>query len=73
VPGANSLAVCGLRDGLSQFGQFCVATRLALALKGDVGKGLFFRGSERLPFGNAIRSVAGLMDCLLSGRAPNSA
>ncbi len=70
VPGANCLAVCGLRDGLAQFGQFCIATRLAFALKGDVGKGLFFRGSERLPFGAAIRPVAQLLDYLLTGKDP---
>ncbi|HSO07140.1 MAG TPA: nitronate monooxygenase [Pelomicrobium sp.] len=70
VPGANCLSVCGLRDGLAQFGQFCIATRLAFALKGDVGKGLFFRGSERLPFGAAIRPVAQLLDYLLTGKEP---
>ena len=70
VPGLNCLTVCGLRDGLASIGQFCIDTRLAFALKGDVKKGLFFRGSERLPFGNEIRPVAELIDYLLTGRMP---
>ena len=67
VPGLNCLTVCGLRDGLANVGQFCIATRLGYALKGDVRKGLFFRGSEALPFGSAIRSVGELIDYLLTG------
>lgn len=70
VPGLNCLTVCGLRDGIAAIGQFCIDTRLAFALKGDVKKGLFFRGSERLPFGSAIRPVAELVDYLLTGRMP---
>ncbi len=73
VPGIKCLAVCGLRDGIASIGQFCIDTRLAFALKGDVKKGLFFRGSESLPFGTAIRPVAELVDYLLSGRMPNFA
>ena len=71
VPGIKCLAVCGLRDGIASIGQFCIDTRLAFALKGDVNKGLFFRGSESLPFGAAIRSVTELVDYLLTGRMPN--
>jgi nitronate monooxygenase len=67
VPGLNCLTVCGLRDGIASAGQFCIDTRLAYALKGDVGKGLFFRGSESLPFGTAIRPVAELLDYLMTG------
>ena len=70
VPGLGCLSVCGLRDGIAAFGQFCIDTRLALALKGDVKKGLFFRGSESLPFGNAIRSAAELIEYFLTGRVP---
>jgi nitronate monooxygenase len=70
VPGLNCLTICGLRDGHATSGQFCIDTRLTYALKGDVGKGLFFRGSEGLPFGSAIRPVAELMDYLLTGRMP---
>jgi nitronate monooxygenase len=70
VSGLNCLSVCGLRDGRAGAGQFCIDTRLALALKGDVAKGLFFRGSENLPFGRAIRPVAELIDYFLSGRMP---
>ena len=70
VPGLNCLTICGLRDGHSTSGQFCIDTRLTYALKGDVGKGLFFRGSEGLPFGSAIRPVAELLDYLLTGRLP---
>ena len=70
VPGTRCLAVCGLRDGIASIGQFCIDTRLALAMKGDVKKGLFFRGSESLPFGAAIRTVAELMHYLLTGTMP---
>jgi nitronate monooxygenase len=70
VPGLGCLTMCGLRDGLAAFGQFCIDTRLAFALKGDVKKGLFFRGSESLPFGNAIRSAAELIEYFLTGRIP---
>ena len=72
VPGLNCLALCGLRDGIASIGQFCIDTRLAFALKGDVKKGLFFRGSESLPFGNLIRPVAELIDYFLTGRMPAS-
>ena len=67
VPGLGCLAVCGLRDGLAAAGQFCIATRLGDALRGDVKKGLFFRGSEPLPFGKAIRPVSELVSYLLTG------
>ncbi|OGA52488.1 MAG: 2-nitropropane dioxygenase [Betaproteobacteria bacterium RIFCSPLOWO2_12_FULL_62_13] len=70
VSGLNCLTVCGLRDGLAAIGQFCIDTRLAFALEGDVKKGLFFRGAERLPFGTAIRPVAELLDYLLTGSMP---
>jgi nitronate monooxygenase len=70
VPGAGCLTVCGLRDGLAAAGQFCIATRLSYALHGDVKKGLFFRGSEKLPFGSAIRPVRELLDYLLTGATP---
>jgi nitronate monooxygenase len=70
IPGFECLTVCGLRDGIAGIGQFCIDTRLAFALKGDVKKGLFFRGSESLPFGNAIRPVAELLDYFLTGRMP---
>jgi nitronate monooxygenase len=72
VPGLNCLTVCGLRDGTANVGQFCIDTRLAFALKGDIKKGLFFRGSESLPFGSAIRPVTELLDYLLTGRMPAS-
>lgn len=70
VPGADCLSVCGLRDGLANAGQFCISTRLAHALHGDLKKGLFFRGSEPLPFGSAIRPVAELIEYLLTGMRP---
>jgi nitronate monooxygenase len=68
--GFDCLQQCGLRDGISKHGQFCIDTRLAYALAGDVKRGLFFRGSEKLPFGNAIRSVRELLDYLLTGLMP---
>jgi nitronate monooxygenase len=62
----DCLAQCGLRDGLHGWGQFCIDTQLAAALRGDVKKGLFFRGVGTLPFGEQIRSVAELMQRLLT-------
>jgi nitronate monooxygenase len=63
------LSVCGLRDGIEKFGHFCIDTRLAAALRGDLANGLFFRGREALPFGTAIRSVHDLIELLLTGTA----
>ncbi|MGV2291557.1 nitronate monooxygenase family protein [Trinickia sp. YCB016] len=63
------LSVCGLRDGIEKFGHFCIDTRLAAALRGDVNNGLFFRGREALPFGRAIRSVRDLLELLMTGVA----
>lgn len=65
--GLECLSVCGLRDGIERFGHFCIDTRLAAALRGEVGNGLFFRGREALPFGNAIKSVRELLELLLTG------
>jgi nitronate monooxygenase len=62
----DCLAQCGLRDGLPGWGQFCIDTQLAAALRGDVRKGLFFRGVGELPFGTEIRSVRDLMIQLLT-------
>ena len=62
----DCLAQCGLRDGLPGWGQFCIDTQLAAALRGDVKKGLFFRGVGALPFGDQIRSVGELMARLLT-------
>jgi len=61
----DCLEVCGLRDGKREMGQFCIDQRLAFALAGDVNRGLFFRGSERLPFGEAIRPVRELIELVL--------
>jgi nitronate monooxygenase len=66
----DCLAQCGLRDGTVGWGQFCIDTQLAAALRGDVKKGLFFRGVGALPFGEEIRSVSDLMTRLLT---PNDA
>ncbi|MDM4765630.1 nitronate monooxygenase family protein [Pelomonas sp. SE-A7] len=62
----DCLAQCGLRDGLKDWGQFCIDNQLAAALRGDVRKGLFFRGAGSLPFGKQIRSVRELMERLLT-------
>ena len=62
----DCLAQCGLRDGLQGWGQFCIDNQLAAALRGDVKKGLFFRGAGALPFGDQIRSVRDLMERLLT-------
>ena len=65
----DCLAQCGLRDGLPGWGQFCIDTQLAAALRGDLKKGLFFRGVGALPFGDQIRSVRELMQRLLTPTA----
>jgi nitronate monooxygenase len=61
----DCLATCGLRDGIAHIGQFCIDTQLAAALRGDVKKGLFFRGAAALPFGAQIRPVRDLVAHLL--------
>jgi len=61
----DCLAQCGLRDGLPRAGQFCIDHHLAAALRGDTERGLFFRGSEPLPFGSEIRPVRDLVAHLL--------
>lgn len=61
------LAFCGFKDGNPAAGQFCIETQLAAAQRGSIEKGLFFRGSESLPFGTQIRSVRDLLDRLLTG------
>ncbi|TIC78678.1 NAD(P)H-dependent flavin oxidoreductase [Crenobacter intestini] len=66
----NCLTVCGLRDGLSKVGQFCIDLKLAAAFRGEVSKGLFFRGKDPLPFGEQIRSVRETIDYLLTGHRP---
>ena len=62
----DCLAQCGLRDGFKDWGQFCIDNQLAAALRGDTKKGLFFRGSGKLPFGDQIRSVRELMEKLMT-------
>lgn len=69
----DCLTQCGLRDGLSRFGQFCIDLKLAAALRGEVSRGLFFRGASKLPFGDAMRSVRELLDYLLHGKMPAAA
>lgn len=63
----DCLVSCGLRDSLPKAGQFCIDNQLAAALDGNVDKGLFFRGAERLPFGSAIRPVKELIEFMLGG------
>lgn len=71
--GLHCLTHCGLRDGLEKAGQFCIDAQLVAALKGEVNKGLFFRGSESLPFGSEIRPVQDLIDYLMTGVKPERA
>ena len=66
----DCLAHCGLRDGKSEMGQFCIDQQLGHALDGDVQKGLFFRGKGKLPFGSEIRPVQDLLSWLLGGIKP---
>ncbi|MBK7657893.1 MAG: nitronate monooxygenase [Betaproteobacteria bacterium] len=69
----DCLQHCGLRDGLAKAGQFCIDLHLAAALKGDLERGLFFRGGGKLPFGESIRPVRDLIDHLLNGRTAQPA
>ncbi|MCG7656954.1 NAD(P)H-dependent flavin oxidoreductase [Wielerella bovis] len=66
--GINCLTTCGLRDGLPNAGQFCIDLKLAEAFRGEVDKGLFFRGKDPLPFGTAIKSVRETIEYLLTGK-----
>lgn len=66
----DCLAHCGLRDGVSAMGQFCIDRQLGHALEGDTDRGLYFRGAGKLPFGDQIRSVEELLKCLLGGLRP---
>jgi len=66
----DCLAHCGLRDGDASMGQFCIDRALGHALRGDPGKGLFFRGAGRLPFGSHIRPVQDLMRWMLGALRP---
>jgi nitronate monooxygenase len=72
VVGSDCLIQCGLRDGNPRAGQFCIARHLAAALNGDVENGLFFRGSESLPFRSSIRPVSELIEYFVSGHMPAS-
>ncbi len=62
----DCLAQCGLRDGMLGWGQFCIDKQLASALRGDVAKGLFFRGAGALPFGSHIVTVQQLLQRMLT-------
>ncbi len=66
----DCLIQCGLRDGVAKIGQFCIDMQLAAALRGNVAKGLFFRGASALPFGSEIRPVRDLIDYLMTGMRP---
>lgn len=65
VRNLNCLSHCGFKSGNSAAGQFCIETRLAAAQRGDVERGLFFRGSESLPFGSQIRAVREVLEFFL--------
>lgn len=66
----DCLVHCGLRDGNGDIGQFCIDQQLGHAFRGDVSRGLFFRGAGRLPFGSDIRPVHHLLHWLLAGVDP---
>jgi len=66
----DCLIQCGLRDGVAKIGQFCIDMELAAALRGDVAKGLYFRGASALPFGSEIRPVRDLIAYLVTGARP---
>ena len=62
------LTHCGFKDGNPGAGQFCIEVQLAAAQRGNIEQGLFFRGSESLPFGREIRKVRELLEYLLTGK-----
>lgn len=66
----DCLAHCGLRDGIAEWGQFCIDKHLGHALAGQVNQGLFFRGAGRVPFGARIRPVRELLEWLVGGILP---
>lgn len=66
------LAHCGFKDGNPAAGQFCIETQLAAAQRGSIEHGLFFRGSEALPFGSEIRKVRELLEYLLGDKPPQA-
>jgi len=66
----DCLAHCGLRDGVATMGQFCIDQQLGHAYAGQTEKGLFFRGTGRLPFGSRIATVQELMTWLLGAMMP---
>lgn len=70
--GWDCLSHCGLRDGNPKAGQFCIDAQLAAAVHGDFAKGLFFRGSEPLPFGREVRRVRDVIAYMLTGEKPGS-
>ena len=59
-----------MRDGVAKMGQFCIDLKLAAAFRGEVSKGLFFRGADPLPFGDAMRSVSETIRYFLTGEKP---
>jgi nitronate monooxygenase len=67
--GLECLSHCGFKDGNVASGQFCIETQLAAAQRGDLNRGLFFRGAEALPFGSEIRPVRDLIEFLMTGSA----
>ncbi len=72
VRNLECLTYCGLKDGQPEAGQFCIETQLAAAQAGDLRRGLFFRGSESLPFGREIRPVRELLEYFLTGQHPST-
>jgi nitronate monooxygenase len=70
VESLNCLTTCGLRDGISKIGQFCIDKRLAQAWRGETKEGLFFRGKDPLPFGDQMRTAKETLAYLLMGLKP---
>jgi NAD(P)H-dependent flavin oxidoreductase YrpB (nitropropane dioxygenase family) len=70
VQGGMGVGVSAHRLAGAVAREFCIDLKLVSALKGDVQKGLFFRGAGVLPFGKAVRSVRELIEYLLCGTVP---
>ena len=69
----DCLSYCGFKDRDPAAGQFCIETQLAAAQRGDVERGLFFRGAAALPFAREIRPVRELLAHLLAPRVAAAA
>ena len=70
VIGNQELSVKNMMDASELKGRDNFLNLYSAAFRGEVDKGLFFRGKDPLPFGNAIRTVQETIQYLLNGALP---